>query len=149
MRHLKDDELVPALSAQLGQELLAAVYARIDTALGPARMLTPLGNYLVARPAARAAAHRITARTDVPLDAAMVLGLTADALHVWSADPMLNRVGDHVGEISLDRVTDITVIPGRSWQQVTVRLAEGEKVEVQGRGATHALAAAFRERSAR
>ncbi|GIH16792.1 hypothetical protein Raf01_49640 [Rugosimonospora africana] len=148
MKHLKDDELVPALSAELGQELRAAVYARVDTVLGPARMLSPLGNYLIARPAARAAAHRITERTDVPLDAAMILGITADALHVWRADPMLNRVGEHVGQVSLDRITDITVTPGRTWQQVTLVLAEGEKIEVEGRGAAHALAAAYRERRA-
>lgn len=148
MRHLDDDELIPALSAELGQELHAAVYARLDTVLSPARMLSPLGNYLIARPAARAAAHRITERTAVPLDAAMILGITADALHVWRADPMLNRVGEHVGQVSLDRVTDITVAPGRSWQQVTVVLAEGEKIEVEGRGAAHALAAAYRERRA-
>jgi hypothetical protein len=148
MRHLKDDELVSALSAELGQDLRAAVYARVDTVLGPARMLSPLGNYLIARPAARAAAHRITERTDVPLDAAMILGITADALHVWRADPMLNRVGDHVGEVSLDRITDITVTPGSSWQQVVIVLADGEKIEVEGRGAAHALAAAYRERRA-
>lgn len=148
MRHLKDDELVPALSAELGEELRAAVYARVNTVLSPARMLSPLGNYLIARPAARAAAHEITERTDVPLDAAMILGITADTLHVWRADPMLNRVGEHVGQVSLDRITDITVVPGRSWQQVTIVLAEGEKIEVEGRGAAHALAAAYRERRA-
>jgi hypothetical protein len=53
MRHLNDDDLVPALSAELGQDLRAAVYARADTVLSPARMLSPLGNYLIARPAAR------------------------------------------------------------------------------------------------
>lgn len=78
MKHLKDDELVSALSAEVGQELRAAVYARLDTVFSPARMLTALGNYLIARPAARAAAHRITERTDVPLDSAMILGITAD-----------------------------------------------------------------------
>ncbi|KAA9166787.1 hypothetical protein FPZ12_000850 [Amycolatopsis acidicola] len=145
MKHLKDDELVPALSAELRQELRAAVYARVDTVLGPARMLSPLGNYFIARPAARAAAHRITERTDVPLDAAMVLGITTDALHIWRADPMLNRVGEHVGRVSLDRITGITVGPARSWQKVTVLLAEGETIEVEGRGAAHALAAAYRD----
>lgn len=145
MRHLKDDELVPALSAELGEELRAAAYARVDTVLGPARMLSPLGNYLIARPAARAAAHRITERTDVPLDAAMILGVTADALHVWRADPMLNRVGEHVGQVALDRITDLTVTPGRSWQQVTIVLVGGEKIEIEGRGAAHLLAAAYRE----
>lgn len=148
MKHLNDDELVPALSTELGEELQAAVYARVDTVLSAARMLSPLGNYLIARPAARAAAHRITERTDVPLDAAMILGITTDALHIWRADPMLNRVGEHVGQVSLDRITDIAVAPGRSWQQVTIVLAEGAKIEVEGRGAAHALAAAYRERRA-
>lgn len=143
MRHLKDDELVAALSTELGQTLQAAVYARVDTVLGPTRMLSPLGNYLIARPAARAAAHKITERTQVPLDAAMILGITADALHVWRADPMLNRVGEHVGQVALDRVTDLTVTPGRSWQELVIVLAEGEKIELEARGAAHALAAAF------
>jgi hypothetical protein len=52
-------------------------------------MFTPLGNHLVARPAARSAARKITDATEIPLDAAMVLGITANALHVWKADPML------------------------------------------------------------
>jgi hypothetical protein len=148
MRHLKDDQLVAALSEDLGETLHAAVYARVDTVLSPARMLSPLGNYLIARPAARAAAHRITERTDVPLDAAMILGLTDDALHVWRADPMLNRVGEHVGRVALDRITDLVVTPGRSWQPVVIALAGGEKIELEARGAGHALAAAFRERRA-
>ncbi|HEY3507130.1 MAG TPA: hypothetical protein VGN37_30595 [Actinocatenispora sp.] len=143
MRHLKDDELVAALSAELGQTLLAAVYARVDTVLGPTRMLSPLGNYLIARPAARAAAHKITERTQVPLDAAMILGITADALHVWRADPMLNRVGEHVGQVALDRITDLAVTPGRTWQATVIVLADGEKIELEARGAAHALAAAF------
>ncbi|WP_203965094.1 hypothetical protein [Actinocatenispora thailandica] len=143
MTHLKDDELIPALSAQLGEPLLAAAYARVDTVLGLTRMLSPLGNYLIARPAARAAAHRITERTEVPLDAAMILGLTGTALHIWRADPMLNRVGEHAGEVSLDRITELTVTPGRAWHPIRIVLADGEKIEVEGRGAAHLLATEF------
>jgi hypothetical protein len=143
MTHLKDDELVPELSRQLGEPLLAASYARVDTVLGLTRLLSPLGNYLIARPAARAAAHRITERTEVPLDAAMILGLTDAALHVWRADPMLNRVGEHVGEVSLDRITELTVTPGRSWHPIRIVLTDGEKIEVEGRGAAHLLGSEY------
>lgn len=73
----------------------------------------------------------------------MIFGVTADDLHVWSADPMLNRVGEHLGQVSLDRVTDITAVPGRSWQQVTIALAGGETIEFEGRGAVHALVSAY------
>ena len=73
--HLKDDELVTSLSTSLGEELLAAAYARVSTALSVARLLTPIGNYLIARPAARAAAHKITEETSVPMDAAVIIGI--------------------------------------------------------------------------
>ncbi|MDT8913725.1 hypothetical protein [Amycolatopsis sp. PS_44_ISF1] len=56
---------------------------------------------------------------------------------------MLNRVGEHLGQVSLDRVTDITAVPGRSWQQVTIALAGGETIEFEGRGAVHALVSAY------
>jgi hypothetical protein len=66
--HLKDEELVTGLAAQeVGPGLLSATYARAPTAVGFTRMLTPLGNYLIARPAARAAAGKITEETDVPV----------------------------------------------------------------------------------
>ena len=58
-------------------------------------MLTPLGNYLIPRPAPRAKAHQVTEETDLPLDAAMVLGVTANKLHIWSADVMLDQVDEH------------------------------------------------------
>lgn len=52
--HAKDAELAAALTEQLSDEkIVAAAYARIDTALSPARMLSPLGNYLIARPPPR------------------------------------------------------------------------------------------------
>lgn len=81
--HVTDDQLASRLSEQLdGERLTQAVYARVDTAVGFTRMLTPLGNYFIARPAARSAAEKVTAETDVPLDAAVVLGLSDTALHV-------------------------------------------------------------------
>ena len=74
--HVKDKDLVATLSQQPGApRLIAAVYARVNTPLGFTRWLGPPGNYLIARPAARAAAHRDSARTDMPLDAAVILGL--------------------------------------------------------------------------
>lgn len=143
--HLKDDELTSALSDSLGEQLLAAAYARVSTSLSVARMLTPIGNYLIARPAARAAAHKITEKTDVPLDAAVVIGITATGLHLWRADPMLDQVGDHLGEVPLKQVTSIEVSAGRSWQPMTITLDGGERIELEGRGAAHAVASAFND----
>jgi hypothetical protein len=143
--HLKDDELTSALSSSLGEDLLAAAYARVSTALSLARMLTPLGNYLIARPAARAAARKITEETEVPLDAAVVIGITAKDLHLWRADPMLNQVGEHIGEVPLSRIAAITVTAGRSWQPMTITMDGGEHIELEGRGAAHAVANVFNE----
>lgn len=142
--HLKDDELVTGLAeTQGGLDLLAAVYARVTTALSFTRMLTPLGNYLIARPAARAAAKNITEEAGVPLDAAVVLGLTSDALHVWSADPMLDQVHDYLGQVPLDRITAMTVTPGRSWQLLAITLDGGHQIEIEARGASHHMASVF------
>jgi hypothetical protein len=141
--HLNDDELVTGLADQEGGlQLLAAAYARVTTALSFAR-LTPLGNYLIARPAARAAARTITRETGMPLDAAVVLALSPDALHVWSADPMLNQVHEYLGQVPVGKITAMTVIPGRSWQKLSIILDGGQRVDVEARGASHALAAAF------
>jgi len=142
--HLKDEELVTGLVGPEGSlDLLAATFARVPTAVGFTRMLTPLGNYFIARPAARAAGRKITEETDVPLDAAVVLGLSATALHVWSADPMLNQVHEYLGHVPLDRITAIEAIPGRNWQKLTITVQGGHQVELEGRGASHQLAAAF------
>src|SRR5579875_3089822 len=142
--HLKDDELVSGLSGRDGgPDLLAAAYARVTTPVGFTRMLTPLGNYFIARPAARAAAGRITAETDVPLDAAVVLGLSADALHIWSADPMLDQVGDHLGHVPLHQFTGMKATPGHSWQDVTIQLRGGHDISLQARGAIHHLVAGY------
>jgi hypothetical protein len=142
--HLKDDELVTGLAGQEGGlNLLAATFARVPTAVSFTRMLTPLGNYFIARPAARAAADKITKETDVPLDAAVVLGLSAGSLHVWSADPAVNQVHDYLGHVPLERITAIEATPGRSWQKLTITVQDGHKVELEGRGASHQLAAEF------
>ena len=146
--HLKDDELVTGLASQVeGGMLQAAAYARVPTAVGFTRMLTPLGNYFIARPAARSAAGKATKETGVPLDAAVVLGLSRDALHIWSADPMINQVHDYLGHVPLERITAMEAAPGHSWQKVTLTLDEGHKVELEARGAIHALVAAFQSRS--
>jgi hypothetical protein len=142
--HLKDEELVTGLTGPEGSlDLLAATFARVPTAVGFTRMLTPLGNYFIARPAARAEGRKITEETDVPLDAAVALGLSATALHVWSADPMLNQVGEYLGHVPLDRITAIEATPGRTWQKLTITVQGGHQVELEGRGASHQLAAAF------
>lgn len=142
--HLTDDELAQSLSEQLdGDVLTAAVYARVDTPVGFTRMLTPLGNYFIARPAARAAAQKMTRETEMPLDAAVVLGLSAARLHVWGADPMLNQVHDYLGFVPLDRITAMKAIPGRKWQQLSIALNGGQEIQLEARGASHALVAAY------
>jgi len=146
--HLKDDQLVTGLADQVqGSPVTVATYARVPTAVGFTRMLTPLGNYFIARPAARSAAHGITEETDVPLDAAIVVGISAEALHVWSADPMLDQVHDYLGHVPLKRITAMNAIPGRRWQKLSITLDGGHDIELEARGAAHALVAAYREKS--
>jgi hypothetical protein len=88
----------------------------------------------------------MTAETDVPLDAAVVLGLSDTALHVWNADPMPNQVHDHLGHVPLDRITAMEAIPGRKWRKLTITLDGGQSIEMEARGASHALAAAFEQK---
>jgi hypothetical protein len=65
LMHVPDKDLVSVLSQQVGAPpLAAAVYARVTSPASFTRRLGPLGNYLLARPAARAAAHRVSERTD-------------------------------------------------------------------------------------
>ncbi|MGI8751002.1 MAG: hypothetical protein ACR2MN_01550 [Acidimicrobiales bacterium] len=109
-------------------------------------MLTPLGNYFIARPAARAAAGKVTEETGVPLDAAVVLGLSTAALHVWSADPMIDQVHDHLGIVPLERITAMDATPGRTWQELSITLEGDHVVKLEARGAIHELVAAFRDR---
>jgi hypothetical protein len=143
--HVKDKDLVATLSQQPGApRLIAAVYARVNTPLGFTRWLGPPGNYLIARPAARAAAHRDSARTDMPLDAAVILGLGEDALHVWAADPMLSQVHDHLGSLALERIEAIHAEIGKSWWPLTITLA-GEAVELQARGDVRIFVTAFEQ----
>lgn len=142
--HVEDKDLVPSLSEQAGPAgLEAAVYARIETPLSPARWLGPLGNYLVARPAARAAAHRATEKTELPLDAAIVLGVGGNELHVWSADPMLSQVKEHLGSVPVARITKMTTEIRKGWWSLTLAFAEGETLELSARGDVSGLAAAF------
>lgn len=144
--HIKDEELTSALSPGLeGEALLAAAYVKVHTSLSAARYLSPLGNYLIARPAARSAAKKITEETEFPLDAAMVFGITADALHVWRADPMLNQVTDHIGHIPLTRISDFTVQAGHSWQPFTIKLEDGHEIKLEGRGGVHQIESEFRK----
>jgi hypothetical protein len=144
--HVPDKDLVSVLSQQAAAPpLAAAVYARVTSPAGIARSLGPLGNYLVARPAARAVAHRATERTDVPLDAAVVLGLAPGALHVWSADPMTSHVHDHLGSVETERIADIHAETGKSWWPLTITLAGGEPLQLQARGDVSGFVAAFKE----
>jgi len=122
---------------------VAAVYARIETALSPARWLGALGNYLIVRPAARAAAHRESERTDVPLDAAVVLGISPQELHVWAADPMSSQVHDHLGAVPLERIQEIRAEVRKSWWPPTLVLADGESLELSARGDVRGFVSAF------
>jgi hypothetical protein len=144
--HVEDKDLVATLSEQAGGlRLLAAVYARVNTPLGFTRWLGPPGNYLLARPAARAAANRDSARTDMPLDAAVVLGLEEDALHVWAADPMLSQVKDHLGSVELARIVAIRTETGKSWWPLTITFERDESVELQARGDVRSFVSAFEQ----
>ena len=148
--HVPDRDLVATLSAQTGDTpLVAAVYARFETALSASRWLGPLGNYFVARPAARAAAQRVEERTEVPLDAAVVLGLTASELHVWAADPMRSHVDDHLGAVPLERIADVSAEVAKSWWPLTLTLTDGESVEVSARGDVRSFVSAFEQRAGR
>lgn len=91
------------------------------------------------------AARKVTEKTDVPLDAAVVVGITVAALHLWRADPMLNQVGDHLGEVPLTGIKEIAVASGRSWQPMTITLEGGECIQLEGRGAAHVVANVFRQ----
>jgi len=142
--HVEDKDLAAALSQQTyGPPLSAAIYARVHTAASFTHWLGPLGNYLVARPAARAAAHRDSERTDMPLDAAVVIGLAPDVLHVWSADPMLSQVHDHLGSMELSRITGIRAQTGKSWWQLTITFAGDESLDLEARGDVSGFVAAF------
>jgi hypothetical protein len=144
--HVADKDLVSVLSQPAGApQLVAAVYARVTSPAGFARRLGPLGNYLVARPAARTAAHRASERTDVPLDAAVILGLAPGALHVWSADPMTSHVHDHLGSVETARIAGIRAETGKSWWPLTITFPDGGPLELQARGDVSGFVAAFEE----
>ncbi len=147
--HIEDKDLVRTLSAQLGATALrSAVYARVTTPVSFTHWFTPIGNYLIARPAARAAAAHITQETDVPLDAAVILGLTAEALHVWAADPMLSQVHDHLGAVPLRHITAISAQIDKSWQPLTITVEDGQAFTLQARGDVHGFVAAYQELAA-
>jgi hypothetical protein len=56
---------------------------------------------------------------------------------------MLNPVHEDLGHVPLDRITAIEAIPGRNWQKLTITVQGGHQVELEGRGASHQLAAVF------
>ena len=141
--HVEDKDLVTTLSQDGGPPLTAAVYARLSTPMSFSRWLGPLGNYFVARPAARAAARRDEERTDMPLDAAVVLGLEPEALHVWAADPMLSQVHDHLGTVEVARITAIRTEIAKSWWPLSITFTGGESLELEARGDVPGFVAAF------
>jgi hypothetical protein len=148
--HVEDKDLVSALSGQIeGSSLRSAVYARVGTALSFSHWLGPLGNYLVARPAARIAAHGIEAKTDIPLDAAVVLGLAPEALHVWAADPMLSQVNDHLGAVPLQHIVSMSAEIDKSWQPLTITVEDGQAFTLEARGDVHGFVATFKELAGR
>lgn len=123
----------------------STVYARVHTAASFTHWLGPLGNYLVARPAARAAAHRDSQRTDMPLDAAVVLGLAPEELHVWAADPMLSQVHDHLGSMELSHISAIRAETAKAWWPLTIAFAGGESLDLEARGDVSSFVAAFEQ----
>jgi hypothetical protein len=144
---VEDKDLVATLSQHTeGAPLTAAVYARVGTAVSFTRWLGPLSNYLLARPAARVAAHRDTERTNMPLDAAVVLGLGPDRLHVWGADPMLSQVHDYLGSVEFTRITAIHAETGKSWWPLSITFTADESVQLEARGDVSGFTAAFQHR---
>jgi hypothetical protein len=142
--HVADKDLVSTHSQQAeAPRLLAAVYTRVSTPARFSRWLGPLGNYLVARPVARAAAHREGERTEMPLDAAVVLGLEPEALHVWSADPMMSQVHDHLGSVETARIAAMRAEVGKSWWTLTITFTGDESLELEARGDVSGFVAAF------
>ncbi len=142
--HVKDKDLVATLSQQADvPPLSAAVYARVGTAVSFTHWLGLPGNYLIARPAARAAARRDSERTDMPLDAAVVLGIGAQALHVWAADPMLSQVHDHLGSVELARIESIRTEVAQSWWPLSITFTGEQSLDLQARGAVSDFVAAF------
>jgi hypothetical protein len=144
--HVPDKDLVNVLSQPAdAPPLSAAVYARVTSPASFTRRLGPLGNYLIARPAARAAAHRVSGRTEMPLDAAVVLGLAPGALHVWSADPMTSHVHDHLGSVETARIAGVRAETGKSWWPLTITFADDEVLELEARGDVSGFVTAFEE----
>lgn len=106
--HVSDKNLVTDLSEQIKDgPLQGAVYARFSTGWSFGRWLTPLGNYLIARPGARARAHDVSEQTEVPLDGGMVLGVGTEHLHIWSADIMLGQVHKHLGAVGRSAIAKV------------------------------------------
>ena len=79
----------------------------------------------------------------MPLDAAVVIGLAPDVLHVWSADPMLSQVHDHLGSVELSRIAGIRAETGKSWWQLTIAFAGGESLDLEARGNVSGFVTAF------
>jgi hypothetical protein len=104
---------------------------------------------LIARPVARAAAHRDGARTGMPLDAAVVLGIGPRALHAWSADPMLSQVHDHLGSVELPRITGIHAEAAKGWWPLTIDFAGDESVQLEARGDVSGFVSAFDQHRSR
>jgi hypothetical protein len=141
---ISDDVLVPALSPQVdGPPLQGAVYARFTTPLSFTHWLGPLGNYLGARPAARTEAKKVTEETGVPLDAAVVFGVSPTALHIWAADPMKSVVDEYLGAVPRSAITRVTATPGNGWQPLSITLESGHTITVEARGDVDAFVRAF------
>ena len=50
---------------------------------------------------------------------------------------------EYLGQVPVGRIAAMTVTPGRSWQKLSIVLDGGHQVDLEARGASHALAAAF------
>jgi len=144
MARITDDVLTTTLSKSItGPPLQGAVFCRFRTAFTAANYLGPLGMYMISRPAAASKAAEVTKETGVPLDSAVVFGVSSEALFIWSADPMLSLVKSYLGSILRSKIATVTTTPGTSWQQICVELKDGGKIEVEARGGVHAFVSAF------
>jgi hypothetical protein len=55
------------------------------------------------------------------------------------------RVHGYLGWVPLGRITAMRATPARRWQRLAITLDGGQTVELQARGASHALAAAYHD----
>ena len=60
---------------------------------------------------------------------------------------MRSDVSDHLGTVSLDRISAISTEPAATWAPLTLTLEDGQTIELEARGDVSGFARAFEERA--